>query len=709
MAERHVWIPMADGVRLAASLYLPASRNPCPVLLEALPYRKDDVTAGDRAGYRRLAGEHGYAVARVDLRGTGSSEGVATDEYPPQEQADLCRVIAWLAAQPWSTGAVGMYGTSYSGFNSLQVAAERPPALKAIVAIYATDDRYTDDVHYVGGALRLLDLVDYPLYMVALNALPPVPALAGAGWRERWRERVEGLEPWLLRWLHEQVDGPYWRHGSLRPAYERIACPTMLVAGWADGYRNATFRVLERLRVPTRLLLGPWSHMATDGSLPGPRIDLVPELVRWWDRWLRGRRNGVDTAAPVTVFVRQATRPAPDLAEVAGTWRDEPAWPPQRATELALPLGSGRDRLEVRPDVGAAAWIDCAGHLPFGQPDDQRVDDAWSLTFDWPLEAELEVLGHPRLRVRVAASTPVAFLSAKLGDVFPDGTSALVARGFLNLTHRRSHAEPAPLEPVELALHATSWVFPAGHRLRLSLAGADWPNAVPPPPVVLTVERDGSALTLPVLRGPSPLPAPTLPPPSGGRTLSPLDSPQSAGGRTLSPLDSPQSAGGLTLSPPDPPQSAGGLTLSPPDPPPPPAGRPQPTLAAGPETPPAVTGGPEPPAYPLVWRVVRDVLGRTTEAVIGHGGRTELEGGAVVAERYGGTVGTALDPPWRTWATGEAGYRVEWPEATAATTARLDLRGDADAFEVRVDLEVAEAGEPRWNRSWRRRIPRRLG
>jgi predicted acyl esterase len=395
MAERRVWIPMADGVRLAASLYLPDTADPCPVLLEALPYRKDDVTAGDRTEYRRLAGEHGYAVARVDLRGTGSSEGVATDEYPPQEQADLCRVIDWLANQPWSTGAVGMYGTSYSGFNSLQVAAERPPALKAIVAIYATDDRYTDDVHYVGGALRLLDLVDYPLYMVALNALPPVPALAGAGWRERWRQRVEGLEPWLLRWLQEQVDGPSWRHGSLRPAYERIACPTMLVAGWADGYRNATFRVLERLRAPTRLLLGPWSHMATDSSLPGPRIDLVPELVRWWDRWLRGRRNGVDTRAPVTVFVRRSTRPAPDLAEVAGAWRDEPAWPPGRAAELALPLGGGRDRLAVRPDVGVAAWIDCAGHLPFGQPDDQRADDAWSLTFDWPLEAELEVLGHP--------------------------------------------------------------------------------------------------------------------------------------------------------------------------------------------------------------------------------------------------------------------------------------------------------------------------
>jgi predicted acyl esterase len=665
MAERHVWIPMADGVRLAASLFLPDTGDPCPVLLEALPYRKDDVTAGDRTEYERLAGEHGYAVARVDLRGTGSSEGVATDEYPPQEQADLCRVIGWLAAQPWSTGAVGMYGTSYSGFNSLQVAAERPPALKAIVVIYASDDRYTDDVHYVGGALRLLDLVDYPLYMVALNALPPVPALAGPGWRERWRERVEGLEPWLLRWLQEQVDGPYWRHGSLRPAYERIACPTMLVAGWADGYRNATFRVLERLRVPARLLLGPWSHMAADRSVPGPRVDLVPEMARWWDRWLRGHRNGVEQP-PVTVFVRHPTRPAPDLAEVAGVWRAEPAWPPERSAELALPLGSGRDHLDVRPDVGAAGWIDCAGHLPFGQPDDQRTDDAWSLTVDWPLDRELEVLGHPRLRLRVASSAPVAFLSAKLCDVFPDGTSALVARGFLNLTHRRSHAEPATLEPgqtepLELELHATSWVFPVGHRLRLSLAGADWPNAVPPPaPVVLTVERDGSVLTLPVLEGPSPSPPPTLAP----------------------------------AGPPDPPPT-GGPGVSPTD-------RGTPVGFPGPLR-------PDPPPTPVVWRVVRDVLGQTTEAVIAHGGRTVLDDGTLVSERYAGTVGTARDRPWRTWATGEAGYQVEWPEATVATTARLDLRGDADAFEVRVDLEVRDGEEVRWDRSWRRRIPRRLG
>jgi predicted acyl esterase len=494
---------MEDGVRLAASLYLPESTGSggkAPVVLEALPYRKDDAAASDRPEYERLCGEHGYAVARVDLRGTGSSEGVAADEYPASEQADLCQVIGWLAAQPWSTGSVGMYGTSYSGCSSLQVAAERPPALKAVIAIYASDDRYTDDVHYTGGTAKLLDLVDYPLYMVALNALPPVPAIAGPDWRERWRERV--------------------------------ACPTMLVAGWADGYRNASFRVMERLRAPCRLL--------------------------------------------------------------------------------------------------------------FGQPDDQRSDDAWSLTYDWPLEQEMEVLGHPRLTVRVGASAPVAFLSAKLCDVFPDGTSALVARGFLNLTRRRSLTDPEPMRPgvvetVELELDATSWVFPAGHRLRLSLAGADWPNLVPPPgPVTLTVERDGSTLTLPVLDGPGPCPPPALPPP-----------------------------------------------------------RPHHPAA-------------DPASPTVVWRVARDVLGRRTEAEIDHGGRTELPDGAVLVERCRGTVGTALDRPGRSWARGSADYRIEWPEATVATSARLDLRGDAEAFEVQLDLEAREGDQLRWTRTWRRRIPRHL-
>src|SRR5680860_180622 len=512
MSEERTWIELSDGVRLAATLYCPESGGPWPVILEALPYRKDDVTLYHAPEYRRLCTEGDYVVARVDLRGTGSSEGVGTDEYPPQEQEDLCEVIAWLAEQPWSTRAVGMYGVSYGGFNSIQVAMERPPALKAIIPIFATDDRYTDDVHFYGGVKKQLDFIDYPLYMVCMNALPPVPEIAGPNWRKLWLERLEALEPWLPRWIEEQDDGAYWRHGSLRPHYERIVCPTMIVAGWADGYRNASFRMFERLEVSKRLLFGPWAHASTETSLPGPRIDLVPELLRWFDHHLKGEDNGIDKEHPIVVFARRSTRPATDLDSYEGEWRHEPAWPPERLQERRLELpGPDERRLEVRGDVGATAWISCAGNGPFGQPDDQRPDEAFSLLYDWgPFDEELEILGYPRLEVTMAASAPVAFLSAKLSDVFEDGASALVARGFLNLTHRDSHQQPEALEPgrtydVSVELDATSWIWEPGHVLRLAIAGTDWPNAWPPPEnVTLTVDGSRSVLVLPVLRGPAP-------------------------------------------------------------------------------------------------------------------------------------------------------------------------------------------------------------
>jgi predicted acyl esterase len=366
MAEENIWITLRDGVRLAATMYLPETTPPWPAVLEALPYRKDDVTSYDTPEYRRVRDEGGYAVCRLDLRGTGSSEGLATDEYAPYEQEDLCEVIQWLADQDWCTGSVGMYGTSYSGFNAIQVAMKRPPALKAIVAIYATDDRYTDDVHYGGGVRRALDIADYPHYMVAMNALPPVPSVFGPEWRTLWQERVEKLEPWLLRWLEEQLDSGYWRHGSLRPHYDAIECATMIIGGWADGYRNATFRVFEKLQCPKRLLLGPWAHMSTETSLPGPHIDLVPEMIRWWDRWLKKSPNGSDEEPPIAVFVRRSTKPAGDLKEIRGEWRWESGWPPERLKIQTLDLGTANvdgpvsdsiHELVVRGDVGTTASI----------------------------------------------------------------------------------------------------------------------------------------------------------------------------------------------------------------------------------------------------------------------------------------------------------------------------------------------------------------
>jgi predicted acyl esterase len=651
------FITMADGVRLAVTLYLPDGEGPWPAILEALPYRKDDLTASYRTEYMRLS-EAGYVVCRADVRGTGTSEGVAEDEYPEIEQRDMNEVIAWLASQDWSTGNVGMYGTSYSGFNSIQVAMTRPPALKAIIPIYATDDRYADDVHYFGGALKALDLLDYPTYMTGLNALPPVPSLYGDGWRAAWEQRVHDNEPWVIRWLEEQTFGPYWQHGSLRPDYGAIQAATMIVAGWADGYTNNSLRTMAAMTCPRRLILGPWAHASTETSLPGPNVDLTPEMLRWWDRWLKGIDNGIDREPAILLFARRSTKPQPDLTEVRGEWRYEPGWPLDRGTEVPMPFGNaiavGRsssdpDELEVRGDVGWTAWISCAGHLPFGQPQDQRPDEAWSAVIEWPpLSEELEILGHPRVEVTVTSSAPVAFLSAKLCDVFPDGTSALVTRGLLNLSHRESREWPSPLEPgtpyrAEVELEVTSWIFEPGHRIRLDLAGSDWPNAWPPPAAAtLTFERGRSALILPGVNGPSPIgERPVLTTASDGQERY-----ESSKGNAV-------------------------------------------------ET--------------VVWRIEHGVLDRETRAVAESSGTTEADGERPrFHELYGGTVAVSTRDPAVASADSRASLTIEWPEATVTSQVHQVVRSDAETYQLTIDLDVSENGTLRWSRRWERRIPRRL-
>jgi uncharacterized protein len=648
----HRFLTMSDGVRLAVTLHIPEDGGPWPAILEALPYRKNDDTASYRPEYLRLAAA-GYVVCRADVRGTGTSEGVATDEYPAIERTDMATVIDWLATQPWSTGNVGMYGTSYSGFNCIQVAMERPPALKAIIPIYATDDRYADDVHYYGGARKQLDSVDYPTYMVAMNALPPVPALYGEGWHEEWERRVKTTEPWVFTWLEHQRYDDYWKYGSLREDYGAIEAATMIVAGWADGYTNNSLRTMERLTCPKRLIVGPWAHAATDTSIPGPNIDLVPEMLAWWDRWLKDEDNGVDREPPIILFARRSTKPAPELKELRGEWRYEPAWPAARTVERPFPLsgsGEGTDELEVRGDVGWTAWISCAGHMPWGLPDDQRPDEAFSLTYDWPVDDELEILGHPTLRATVTSSAPVAFLSAKLCDVFPDGTSALITRGMLNLSHRDSPTDPSPVEPgrayaVTLPLEVTSWIVEPGHRLRLDIAGSDWPNAWAPPYAgTLAIEREGSVLTVPTLDGPSPV-----------------------------------------------------------------ADRPVLAHARRDQEPAYPPGDGEAPTWGVTWRIERDVLAHETRAVVGSWNTNEGDGDVPpMTEDYRGIVAVSHDDPGIARAEGEARYSIVWPEATCESHVTSRIVSDADTYTVAIELKVSENGRERWTRRWDRTFPRDL-
>ncbi|HEY0387330.1 MAG TPA: CocE/NonD family hydrolase [Gaiellales bacterium] len=517
-APRHAWIPLADGCRLSARLWLPEG-TPAPAVLEYIPYRKDDITApGDE---RRMAwfAQHGYACLRVDLRGTGDSDGVLIDEYLIQEQDDAIEVISWIAEQDWCDGAVGMIGISWGGFNALQVAARRPAALRAVISCMSTDDRYSDDVHYVGGSLLADTQHSWATSMLVYATLPPDPAVLGEGWREIWLERLEAARPMIEPWMEHQRRTAYWRHGSVCEDYGAIQCPVMAVGGWSDGYRDAVLRMLERLSVPRRGLIGPWSHAYPHEAVaPGPAMGFLQECLRWWDEWLRGEPAGVQDEPLLLAWMQEPAQPATFYPERPGRWVSESEWPPRRAA-WSLALGGegvlGSDA-PGRPTVCSPMHAGMEGGFwcPFGNvgdwAPDQRGEEALSLCFTTaPLERRLELLGRPRLQVRLESDRPLAQLAVRLNAVSQDGSSALLTTGMLNLAHRASHEQPEPLEPgrpydVTIELQSLGQAVAAGQRLRLAIATGSWPWLWPSPERTAVTIHAGpeSVLELPV-RNPS--------------------------------------------------------------------------------------------------------------------------------------------------------------------------------------------------------------
>jgi predicted acyl esterase len=522
-----IFIPMRDGVKLGANLVRPDRPDPkikYPALLTYDPYR---ATEGDSLPLLGYYAEHGYYAVRADLRGCGMSQGMEVpNQYSEQERRDAEDIIAWLAAQPWSNGNVGMFGTSYSGYNAIQMAMRKPPALKAIIPTFSADDVYTDCIIYYDGALQCEALARWPFFMIALSGLPGPPDYNYDTPEARYR--VE-QEPWVFDMLRHQTADAFWQRFSLRPHYEAITIPTMMVAGWLDQCTDSFSRMMRHLTVPTRTIVGPWTHGI---GLPGPAIHVQYESMRWWDRWLKGIDTGVTDEPPVAMYVNHSYKPGLDLKDIPGEWRYEDAWPVSRVKEVSfIPQPDGvlakkkasdlkRD-LPYKPSVGMTNRYRCA-HNAAELPIDQRADDDYSMCFDSERLAEdIEILGHPRAELQVSCTAPVANWIVRLCDVAPDGTSTLVTKGVLNGTHRNSHIDPAPLVPGEIFrlvidMKVVSWVFPKGHRIRFAVSNADFPNLWPSPYSMTTsLYVDGqheSRFVLPTCP-PEKRPAPTYQPP----------------------------------------------------------------------------------------------------------------------------------------------------------------------------------------------------
>jgi putative CocE/NonD family hydrolase len=515
------WIPMPDGTHLAARIWLPvdAETNPVPAVREYLPYRRrDGPSHRDSVTQPYLAG-HGYAAVRVDIRGTGDSEGLMLDEYDLPEQHDGVEVIAWLARQSWCSGNVGMWGISWGGFNALQVAALNPPALKAIIPMGFTHDRYNGDCHYMGGCM-IEGNTSWGGTLFAGTSRPPDPAVVGERWREIWLERLENTRLPMEIWLRHQRRNAYWKPGSVCEDFSRIAAAVYAVSGWQDSYSRNVFPLIEHLRSPKKALVGPWAHGWPHVARPGPAIGFMQEAVRWWDHWLKGKDTGIMDEPMLRMWMGEWVKPAKLVQNWPGRWVSETQWPAPGVRTATFMLNTEglrehaalSDELTIRSPqtTGLRAGYQCSYGLGPDLSDDQRIDDAQSLCFDTlPLPDRLEIAGEPELELDIRSDQPQALIAVRLCDVAPDGASLRVSYGLLNLSHRDSEEFPAPLVAgrtyrVKIKLCGMAYAFVQGHRIRVALSTAYWPIAWPSPATTTLSLATGTSLMRLPTRSPTP-------------------------------------------------------------------------------------------------------------------------------------------------------------------------------------------------------------
>jgi uncharacterized protein len=514
----NIFIPLSDGTRLAARIWLPddAEQHPVPAILEYLPYRKtDDMAVRDSLNHPYVAG-HGYACARVDIRGSGDSDGIMLDEYTKQEHDDALEVLQWLEQQPWCTGDVGMTGISWGGFNSLQIAALRPKQLKAIIPMGFTDDRYATDVHYQGGSLLAVDMLAWASAMLVYQARPPEPRFRD-DWREMWLERLEHTPHYIEPWLSHQRRDDYWKHGSICENYSAIEIPVYAISGWGDSYSDSVLRTVAGLTCPKKALIGPWSHGFPHLAEPGPQIGFLQEIIRWWDYWLKGIDNGIMDEPMLRVWMQESLQPSTYYRERPGCWIAEETFPSPRFQTQQLYLhpdhtltnqagdGTSQSILGAQQH-GLESGLWCPYGVPGDFPNDQRREDGLALCFDAETVNEVvDILGYPEVCLELSSNEPIAQVSARLCDISPTGESLLVSRGNLNLTHYKSHEFPEQLRAqqrytVHFPLTSIAHHLQPGHHWRLALSPTYWNHLWPSPkPVTLTIYlTENSRLELPI-------------------------------------------------------------------------------------------------------------------------------------------------------------------------------------------------------------------
>jgi predicted acyl esterase len=484
------YLRMADGERLAVTYYMPITKvhEKFPVIIEEVPYRKDDFFyIGDYEEGSYFA-RRGYVFVRIDVRGTGGSTGpIPWREYSEDEIEDLVAVVGILSKMPWSNGNVGMSGISWSAFNALMVASRKPPALKAIIGAHGSGDLFFNDIHYIDGVMH------FDLYCQQIdtdNALPASPAYSTSGnfFTDRFNQT-----PWIFRYFKEQKDSDFWRQESVdfKPP---LTVPAFLVGGLLDGYRDFVPKIFENSTAFVKGDIGPWNHAYPDYGKPGPNYDWYGRALRWWDYWLKGNDTGILDEPRLMVYLRSGDNPATTPSETSGKWQTYDTWPiPGAGTAKYYPnnlhaLASAPPAPGTRHNLTYAAGAGMAGGGWWGeQTGDMSGDDKFSLVYDFNVGSEdIVVIGMPKVSLLISADAPGYNWTVRLEDVWPDNSVSLVSGGLINPLFRESRLNPKPLDAdtetvINGTIHFTTWTFKPGHKIRLAVSNAQFPMAWPTP------------------------------------------------------------------------------------------------------------------------------------------------------------------------------------------------------------------------------------